>query len=286
MRTHVVRDGERLSTIAALHGVDVRSILSANPHRARTTLPSGTQVFRSLGEGDELAIPVLGEAGQAMPASASCLSPSATYNPNDGQCHDVATGDVTFPTCSGALSWDSVSRTCVDATVPSPPVGMPDPSAVFCSKNGGKLRIINGPGGQSGMCDFPDGSSCDSWAYYNGSCKPGDNAPKPLTGTQGAWQRARAALPWAAGLALVASAGGIIFYATRPTDEARATNPRPRLTKDQKAALDAYNHALREEDRYLGSVFANKQGQAKVEAKTKAAYDRCKKLGMGVEHGL
>lgn len=59
-----------------------------------------------------------------------------------------------------------------------------------------------------------------------------------------------------------------------------------RLTKAQAAALKAYNNALRQEDRYLGSVFANAHGQREIEAKTKAAYDACKALGMTYEHGL
>jgi hypothetical protein len=59
-----------------------------------------------------------------------------------------------------------------------------------------------------------------------------------------------------------------------------------RLTKDQKAALLAYQFAERQEDRYLGSVFVNPIGQRQYEAKTKAAYERCKALGMTYEHGL
>jgi hypothetical protein len=59
-----------------------------------------------------------------------------------------------------------------------------------------------------------------------------------------------------------------------------------RLTPAQSKALKACNEALRQEDRYLGSVFANRAGQARVEAATKAAYDACKNLGMGVEHGM
>ena len=66
----------------------------------------------------------------------------------------------------------------------------------------------------------------------------------------------------------------------------RGATGKPRLTKDQKAALEAYNRANREEDRYLGSVFVTPVGQRRVEAATKAAYDRCKALGMGAEHGL
>lgn len=59
-----------------------------------------------------------------------------------------------------------------------------------------------------------------------------------------------------------------------------------KLTTDQKLALAAYNECLRQEDRYLGSVFVNATGQTAIEAKTKVAYDRCKSLGMTHEHGL
>ena len=59
-----------------------------------------------------------------------------------------------------------------------------------------------------------------------------------------------------------------------------------RLTKQQKAAKLAYEYAERQEDRYLGSVFVTPSGQRDYEAKTQAAYQECKRLGMGVEHGL
>jgi hypothetical protein len=59
-----------------------------------------------------------------------------------------------------------------------------------------------------------------------------------------------------------------------------------RLSPEQKKALAAYNFAVQQEDRYLGSVFVNPTGQKRYEALTKAAYDECKRLGMGVEHGL
>ena len=59
-----------------------------------------------------------------------------------------------------------------------------------------------------------------------------------------------------------------------------------KLTLAQKKAKEAYTFALRQEDRYLGSVFANAHGQKQYEAKTKAAYEVCKRLGMGCEHGM
>lgn len=62
--------------------------------------------------------------------------------------------------------------------------------------------------------------------------------------------------------------------------------PRIKLTRDQRAALERYERALREEDRYLGSVFVNAHGQRLQEEKTRAAYEACKRLGMTHEHGL
>ena len=59
-----------------------------------------------------------------------------------------------------------------------------------------------------------------------------------------------------------------------------------RLTRDQKAALKTYKFTIAQEDRYLGSVFANAFGQREHEAKVKTAYDRCKNLGMDYNHGL
>ena len=59
-----------------------------------------------------------------------------------------------------------------------------------------------------------------------------------------------------------------------------------RLTKQQRAAYAAYQLAERQEDRYLGSVFVTPTGQREYEAKTRAAYEECKRLGMTTEHGL
>jgi hypothetical protein len=61
---------------------------------------------------------------------------------------------------------------------------------------------------------------------------------------------------------------------------------KPKLTPAQKAALKAYNFALAQEDRYLGSVFVTPGGQRDREAKTQAAYAAATRLGMTHEHGL
>jgi cell division protein FtsN len=65
-----------------------------------------------------------------------------------------------------------------------------------------------------------------------------------------------------------------------------AADKKPRLTPEQKKALAAYRFAEQQEDRYLGSVFVNPSGQKRYEALTKAAYEECKRLGLGVDHGL
>ena len=48
---------------------------------------------------------------------------------------------------------------------------MPNPASVYCEQNGNKLEIHTGDdGSQSGICIFPDGSTCDEWAYFRGEC--------------------------------------------------------------------------------------------------------------------
>jgi hypothetical protein len=71
-----------------------------------------------------------------------------------------------------------------------------------------------------------------------------------------------------------------------PSDKETPPKTRKRNTREQREALKKYNFALAQEDRYLGSVFVTADGQRKVEAKTKAAYAKCKALGMTHENGL
>jgi len=59
------------------------------------------------------------------------------------------------------------------ATTDMPQAGMPNPASVYCTQQGNKLEIRTAAdSSQTGICIFPDGSSCDEWAYYRGECGP------------------------------------------------------------------------------------------------------------------
>lgn len=58
------------------------------------------------------------------------------------------------------------------------PANMPNPASVYCEQNGNTLVIQTAAdGSQSGVCVFPDGSSCDEWAYFRGECGPATQDP-------------------------------------------------------------------------------------------------------------
>ena len=75
----------------------------------------------------------------------------------------------------------SQTQTVSDATATDmPQAGLPNPASVYCEQHGNKLEIRTAAdGSQSGVCVFPDGSTCDEWAYFRGECGPA--APKDPT---------------------------------------------------------------------------------------------------------
>jgi putative hemolysin len=62
-----------------------------------------------------------------------------------------------------------------------PPANMPNPASVYCEQQGNKLEIRTAAdGSQNGVCVFPDGSTCDEWAYFRGECGPAaQESPTP-----------------------------------------------------------------------------------------------------------
>jgi putative hemolysin len=54
---------------------------------------------------------------------------------------------------------------------------MPNPASVYCEQNGNTLEIQTAAdGSQSGVCVFPDGSTCEEWANFRGECVPATEA--------------------------------------------------------------------------------------------------------------
>jgi putative hemolysin len=62
-----------------------------------------------------------------------------------------------------------------------PQAGLPNPASVNCEQNGNNLEIRTAAdGSQSGICIFPDGSTCEEWAYFRGECGPeAQKSPTP-----------------------------------------------------------------------------------------------------------
>jgi membrane dipeptidase len=54
---------------------------------------------------------------------------------------------------------------------PANSVGMANPAALYCQYLGGKaVSQTADDGGQSALCQLPDGQACEQWALYRGSC--------------------------------------------------------------------------------------------------------------------
>lgn len=94
---------------------------------------------------------------------------------------------------------------------PSPQANMPNPASVYCEQNGGTLKIVTGSdGSQSGVCTFPDGSTCDEWAYFHGECKPGDSLGEPVPEIT-----TTASMPTPTVSITGGGSGQIVFYSNR-----------------------------------------------------------------------
>jgi len=74
-------------------------------------------------------------------------------------------------------------QTSESAGTDMPQANMPNPASVYCEQNGNTLEIRTAvDGSQNGVCVFPDGSTCDEWAYFRGECGPAaQKSPTPDT---------------------------------------------------------------------------------------------------------
>ena len=71
-------------------------------------------------------------------------------------------------------------QTSESARTESPHVNMSNPASVYCEQNGNTLEIQTADdGSQYGVCIFPDGSTCEEWAYFRGECGPAASGGGP-----------------------------------------------------------------------------------------------------------
>ncbi|WP_294239197.1 DUF333 domain-containing protein [uncultured Sphingomonas sp.] len=45
---------------------------------------------------------------------------------------------------------------------------MPNPASAYCERSGGRLDVVDEPGGQTGYCHLPNGAVIEEWALYRG----------------------------------------------------------------------------------------------------------------------
>ena len=48
-----------------------------------------------------------------------------------------------------------------------------NPASQNCLDKGGKLEIRTNSAGQYGICVFTDGSECEEWVFFRGTCRHG-----------------------------------------------------------------------------------------------------------------
>jgi len=56
----------------------------------------------------------------------------------------------------------------LSATAPAA-LAMPNPASVYCIERGGKSIIVEGEGGQFGVCELPNGTFVEEWYLYRQS---------------------------------------------------------------------------------------------------------------------
>lgn len=149
-------------SIAIILGLFVLSACSTRTPQPVTAAPTTTR--------DRITI--------ANPASAYCEEQGFKLElrtAQDGSQYGVCM----FEDDSECEEWSYYRGECKpgDTDVASPPTATPagiaNPASAYCAEQGGTSEIRTAEDGtQSGVCVFPDGSECDEWAFFRGSCTP------------------------------------------------------------------------------------------------------------------
>lgn len=133
MIIHLVKQGEKLSEIAARYGTTTDAIVARNRHRPAVQLPSGERVFASLSAGDEIR--VLG-ADRGAGGFAGMSNPAADYcDELGGKFPDASSGDCTLPDGTVCDEWALFRGQCPGypakhpelQSIPVVPIAQPEP---------------------------------------------------------------------------------------------------------------------------------------------------------------
>jgi putative hemolysin len=83
------------------------------------------------------------------------------------------TASIIFLLALTACAAPQPQTTVAPAATVAPQIGLANPASVYCGQSGNKLEIRTAAdGSQIGICVFPDGASCEEWAYFRGECGP------------------------------------------------------------------------------------------------------------------
>lgn len=112
-----------------------------------------------------------GSANMPNPAAVFCEENGGQIELRTDETGAVA-GVCVFPDGSECDEWDFYRGDCRPGGASSDgAVGLPNPASVFCEGNGGQVELRSDEtGAVAGVCIFPDGSECDEWEYYRGTC--------------------------------------------------------------------------------------------------------------------
>jgi predicted secreted protein/putative hemolysin len=85
-----------------------------------------------------------------------------------------------------AFTAGCTQQAATPATTTQAPAGLANPASVYCGDVGGTLEIMkDATGGEYGMCNFPNGTSCEEWALFRGEgCKAGVTAATTTAATE------------------------------------------------------------------------------------------------------
>ncbi|MEW5803922.1 MAG: DUF333 domain-containing protein [bacterium] len=169
-------------------------------YQIRTSPKDGSQygvcVFSDGSECDEWAF-FRGECEPSQPSlppgsQEGVIGMNVLYCLENGGAIEIRTNDegsrykaCVFSDGSACDAWAYHRGECQPGDNPAGPIGMANPSAVYCTETGGTYEIrTNEDGSQSGVCIFGDGTECDAWVYYLGECQTSDrpNIMPPLDG--------------------------------------------------------------------------------------------------------